>query len=252
MVVNMNIIEIKNLNFKYDNKTIFKNLNLNIKKNSFITILGSNGSGKSTLARLITSKHKNILIKEESIGYISSNPDEQIVGTTVKEQLTFYLKQQNLTDNQIRIRLSKIIKEFSLEPIINQDPYLLENDEKQLIILLSNIISEFKIIVLDDALCLISCSNKDKLLKYLKKKKRTIINITNDTEECIYGTDVAIINKNIVLNKPLKEALNEEKIFIDNSLKLPFMAELSLKLKYYNLLDELKLDIDEMVKQIWN
>ena len=248
----MNIIEIKNLNFKYDNKTIFKNLNLNIKKNSFITILGSNGSGKSTLARLITSKHKNILIKEESIGYISSNPDEQIVGTTVKEQLTFYLKQQNLTNNQIRIRLSKIIKEFSLEPIINQDPYSLENDEKQLIILLSNIISEFKIIVLDDALSLISSSNKDKLLKYLKKKKRTIINITNDTEECIYGTDVAIINKNIVLNKPLKEALNEEKIFIDNSLKLPFMAELSLKLKYYNLLDELKLDIDEMVKQIWN
>ena len=49
----MNIIEIKNLNFNYNDKQIFKDFNLNIKKSSFTTIIGLNGSGKSTLIRIL-------------------------------------------------------------------------------------------------------------------------------------------------------------------------------------------------------
>lgn len=247
----MNVIEINNLNYKYNDKVIFKNLNLNIKKNSFITILGSNGSGKSTLAKLISKGNENILINDNNICYIFSDPNKQIIGKTVKEQLSFYLKEQNCTDNQIKLRISKIIKEFNLQSIIDKDPYLLSNGEKQMIVLLSNIISDFKIIILDDALNMVDFANKDKILKYIKKKKRTIINITNDTEECIYGTDVVILNKKIVLNKPLIEALKEEKVFLENNLKLPFMAELSIKLRYYELLDQIILDMEDMVDKIW-
>lgn len=247
----MNIIEIKNLNYKYNNIVVFKDLNLNIKKNSFITILGANGSGKSTLAQLILGGNNNILINDDNISFIFSNPDKQIVGKTVKEQLTFNLREQNYTDNQIKIRLSKLIKEFNLQPIINKDPYLLSYGEKQMIVLLSNLICDFNIVVLDDALSMVDNVNKDKIFKYMKKKKRTIVNITNDTEECIYGTDVVILNKKIVLNKSLIEALREEKLFLDNNLKLPFMAELSIKLEYYGLLDKIILDMEDMVNQIW-
>ena len=59
-----NIIKIKDLSFSYQDKQIFKNLNLNIKKNSFNSIIGPNGCGKSTLIKILTG-----LINYE--GYIS-------------------------------------------------------------------------------------------------------------------------------------------------------------------------------------
>ncbi len=248
----MNIIEIKNLSFSYKNKVIFDNLNLNIKSNSFTTILGPNGSGKTTLARLITSKNKHIKRHTNNIYLITTNPDNQIVGKTVKNQLMFHLKQNNIEKNIIEDKIQKIINEFKLKDIINIDPYKLNNEEKQIIVLLSIAISNPDLIILDDALCFISTYNKDKIFNYLKKTKITIMNFTNDTEECLYSHNVVIINKQVVLNKSLKKALQEEKIFQNNNLQLPFIAELANKLKYYSLLDEITLRKEEMVEQIWN
>ena len=252
MVVIMNIIEIKNLNYSYKDKIIFENFNLNIKKNSITTILGENGSGKSTLAKLIYNNNKNIKIFTKKINYVHSNPNEQIVGKTVKEQLTFYLKQEHIEDSIIKNKINKIIHEFKLKNIIDDDPYILNNENKQIIILLSNILHHPKLLIIDDALCFIGSYYKNKILKYLKKQKISIINFTNDVEECTYGHQIVIINKNVVLNKTTKQALKEEKKFIDNNLKLPFIAELSLKLKYYGLINDMNLNITEMVNNLWN
>lgn len=248
----MNVIEIKDLNFSYGDNELFKNLNLLIRKNSFLTILGKNGIGKSTLANLINNRYQGVSIKEGDIAYIFSDSEKQIVGKTVQEQLTFYLKEQRLNDNQIKLRLSKIVKEFSLKQLLDKDPYELNISEKQIIILLSNLIADFNIIILDDALSFIDPLNKDKLFKYMLKKKRTIINFTNCTEECIYGSEVAILNKNIILQEKTMDALKEEKLFLENSLKLPFMADLSLKLQYYNLMNDIVIDMDDVVNIIWN
>ena len=125
-------------------------------------------------------------------------------------------------------------------------------EQKQIVILLSNILSHPDLLILDDALSFIGTYYKHKIFKYLKRQKISIINFTNDTEECMYSNFIVIINKHVILNKTLNKALKEDKKFTDNSLKLPFMAELSLKLKYYNLLDDIVLNMDEMVDKIWN
>ena len=252
MVVTMNIVEIKNLNYSYKDKEIFENLNINIKKNTITTILGSNGSGKSTLARLINKKYRNIKINTTKINYVYSNPDEQIVGNTVKEQLMFYLKQTNIDNTIINNKIKKIIREFKLAEVIDNDPYQLNNEQKQLIVLLSNTLIHPELLILDDALSFVGTYYKNKVLRYLKRQKISIINFTNDTEECMYSNYIVIINKKVVLNKTLKKALKEEKIFIENNLKLPFIAELSLKLNYYKLLDDTVLNIEEMVNKLWN
>lgn len=248
----MDIIEINNLNYTYKDKQIFENLNLKIKNKSFTTILGPNGSGKTTLAKLITTKNKHIKTYTNSIYLITTNPDTQIIGKTVKEQLTFYLKQNNTDNKIIDEKLKKIINEFKLKDIINIDPYELNNEQKQIIIILSITISNPELLILDNALCFISSYQKNKILKYLKKQKITIINFTNDTEECMYSNNIVIINKQVLLNKPLKNALKEEKLFLNNNIKLPFIAELANKLKYYNLLDDIVLKKEEMVNKIWN
>ena len=248
----MNIIEIKNLNYLYKNKKIFENLNLNIKKNSFTTILGSNGSGKSTLAKLIVKKHKNIKINTNKINYVFSNPDEHIVGKTVEKQFNFYLKQTNLEEKIIKDKIKKIAHEFKLNSVMNIDPYKLNMEQKQIIVLLSNTLNSPELLIMDDALSCIGTYYKNKLIKYLKRQRISIVNFTNDTEESIYSNYIVIINKKIVLNETIKKAFIEEKIFRDNYLKIPFIVELSLKLKYYKILDDITLDIDEMVDKIWN
>ena len=252
MVVKMNIIEINNLNYSYKDNILFDNLNMQIKKNSFTTILGPNRSGKTTLAKLITTKNNHIKKYTDNFFLITTNPDNHIVGKTVKKQLLFYLKQNKADEKIINNKINKIINDFKLEEILELDPYELNNEYKQIIIILSVAIYNPNLLILDDALSFISTYNKEKILKYLKQQKITIINFTNNSEECLYSNYIIIINKKVVLNKPLKKALCEEKIFHDNNLKLPFIAELANKLKYYNILDDIILNKEEMVDIIWN
>lgn len=248
----MNIVEIKDLHFSYKDKEIFNNLNLNIRKNKFVTILGANNSGKSTLFRLMMQKYEGITINTENVLYINSNPNTQIVGTTVRKQLIFHSKQRNDDEFLIKKELNKIIQEFNLKEILELDPYHLTNEQKQIIIILSNCLAHPELLIMDDAMSFIGSYYKEILLKYLQKLSITIINITNNSEECLYSDNVFIINKKVILNKPLKKALIKEDNFFNNNIYFPFMAELSLKLKYYNIIDELILDENEMVDKIWS
>lgn len=247
----MNIIEVKKLNFKYKERIIFENLTFNIRKNVFITILGENGCGQSTLANLIMSGYNGINIKEKSRCLISYNPNDYIVGKTVKEQLIFHMKEQYIKKEEIERRLEKIIKEFNLFNNLDKDPFNLSNEDKQMIVILSYLIANFKVIIFDNATCYLKSKNKDKIFKYLKSKKRTIVNITSDSEECLYGEYIGIIeNKGIILKKK-EDMLKCEKIFLNNNIKIPFMVELSLKLQYYNLTSEIFTNMNEMVDQLW-
>jgi energy-coupling factor transport system ATP-binding protein len=101
-----NIIELKNVNFKYGNKELFKNLNLQIERGTFTTIIGTNGSGKSTLIRIILGllvadgeikinnlelNHKNLKKIISKIGVVLENPDDQFVAETVMDDIAFSL-----------------------------------------------------------------------------------------------------------------------------------------------------------------
>ena len=97
---------------------------------------------------------------------------------------------------------------------------------------------------------------KQKCFKLLKKinreTKTTIIYLISDVENVVYGKEIAILaNKKIIKQGPIKEILTDEKSFKIANQKLPFMADLSLKLKYYNLIDGLILEESKMVDTLW-
>lgn len=236
------MIEINNLN-----NDLFENINLKIKQGEFVFLLGPSGSGKTTLLKMIFGlKDSNIVNDTKNIGIVLDSTSNLFITDTVKEEISINLK--NKED------LDEIVKYFKIENLLDLTPTNLSGGEQQLISLLSVLLSKPDIILIDDALSMLDGITKEKVYKYLKKlntkEKTTIICTTQDTNDILYGKRVVIINKKIELDEKIKKSFNE-KTFKNSLLELPFMVSLSIKLKYYDLLDNIITDIDKMVNTLW-
>lgn len=261
-----NIVTIKNLDFSYPTKTIFKNFALNIKTSSITTIVGNNDSGKSTLAKILVGLEKtnaDITIDKKSLNenidkirkimvVIFNNPNDNFATDTVIEELAFTLENYHYNRRAIKERINQISKELKIEELLEREINTLSSGEKTLIAIASMLITEPKIVVFDEALSTVDIVKKEKIFHYLKSKQTTIINLTNDIEDSIYGDQLVLIdNGKVILNDETKKTLDNEKILAKYGFTIPFMHDLSTKLGYYELLDSKIYNIDDMVNSIW-
>ncbi len=266
-----NIIQIKDLNFTYQDKVIFKNLNLNIKKNSFVSIIGPNGSGKSTLIRILSGLNsydgyitinghylnkENIKIIRRTLGVVFDNPDNQFIGQTVIDDLAFNLENLSYSKEEINKEISYIAKLFKIEKILLSEPSNLNNSTKQKVAIASALIHKPKILMLDESLH--QLDNKDKkivfkaLETYKKEHDLTIILITHNQEDTILSDRIIVIDKQkIILDGKVEEVYTKEKILYNLGIELPFIIKLSINLKLYDLIDEIYLDKDKLVNKLW-
>ena len=248
-------IIINNLNYK----NIFKNLDLEINDKEFITIIGSSASGKTTLVNFLSKKIEsdNVTIdyKKEEISVVFDDIDSNFIYDTVIENLVFPLENLNYSKEEIDHKLNKIIKYLKIEELLNSNINTLSGGEKELIVIASALITEPKLLILDEPFIMLDNIQKEKIFKLLKKINRelktTIIYLTNDTESIIYGKTIGVITNKQITKGNLKDILKNEKLFKNAKQKLPFMADLSLKLKYYDLIDDIILDESKMVDVLW-
>ena len=249
-------IEINHLDYE----NIFKDLNLKIKEKDFITIIGSSSSGKTTLASLISGliQNEHVLLdgNKGDISVVFDNVEVNFVYDTVIENLAFPLENRNLTKEEIDKKIKEISEYLKIENLLQCNITSLSRGEKEIIALACSLITNPKLLILDESFIMLDVIQKERFFKLLKKinreKKTTIIYLTSDVESSVYGKSIAIIaNKKIIKNGKLKEILKEEKAFKMAKQKLPFMADLSLKLKYYNLIDDIILEESKMVDALW-
>lgn len=260
------MITIKNLNFSYKNKIIFIDLNLEVKNGEFVFIIGKSGSGKTTLVKILSGLIKenfDIKVDNAEINEIKKIMNVSFEGLntifiadTVREELEIKLRNLNTPKEEINEQINKIAKYLEIENILDCEPNSLSGGEKELVKIAAALLGNPKIIILDECTSMLDGITKEKVYKYLKKinreNKTTIICTTNDMDDLLYGKRIVMLgNKNIVLDSKTNKAFENEKIFKENNLELPFMASLSIKLKYYNLLDEIILDINKMVNKLW-
>lgn len=262
------IIEINNLNFSYNENIIFKDLNLKVKKNSFIFISGSSSCGKTTLLKIISGLieiDSNIKICEielnknnlnnirKKIGIVFENPDSHFVAETVRDEISFTLKNLNIDKNEIEKRVFEISELLKIENLLDLEPHSLSGGEKEIVALASALINKPELLLIDGSLSMVDEVKKDEIFKKLKKlnKEMTIVCTTNDLEVSLYGKELILLDKNVILDKKITKAFEDEKLFKKCNLDIPFMASLSNKLKYYGLTEEIILDMDKMVNTIW-
>lgn len=259
-----NIAEINNLEYK----DLFQKLCLKIEKNKFVTISGSNNCGKTTLIRIlnkeIESSH-SIKIMDKLIEEFPFEQYAKIIQTIIPTEIIFLEK--NLADELHYLCLES---EKEKETFIN---YLLTNlKAKKIANKDFNILSKKEIILSQIAVALI---NKPKLLlldnidiyftkdeiknillflnSYKEKHDLTVIITTVDLEISLFTDYLYIIdNKKIALEGAPLEILQKDNIINKIGLNVPFMIDLSVKLKDYELLKNIELDIDRMVDTLWN
>ena len=184
------LIEIKDLDFSYNNKQIFKNLNLILKKNSTIYLGGLNGSGKSTFVDLLSgmllpnkgdifingknlSDIKNIWLR--NLGYVSQT--NFLINSSIKDNIVF--GRDNINDN----KLNKVIKLVGLEDFLNNfsDGVLtnvgnlggtLSGGQKQKIVIARALVNDPKIIILDESTNALDMEGQRKFLEIINKIKK--------------------------------------------------------------------------------
>lgn len=260
------IINVENLNYK----NIFKNFNLNIKDNSFISISGNNKCGKTTLIKILNGSIKtnsdislcgknlnnyNITELYKEIGTVISTNIIFLLNT-VKEELMYILDNLDLDKEEKKKKYKEIIKSLKLNKCQLENPNNLHNNLKIKIELAKALLTKPKIILLDDICYRMTKEETKEILNYIrdyqKEENITIIMTTSDLNETLYSDYLYIINDgSIVLEGTPIEVLKEDNTLNKLGLNLPFMIDLSVKLMDYELIDKIELDMDMLVNKLW-
>lgn len=260
-----NIVVINDLNFKYNSKFIFNNFNLSIKRGSFTTIVGNNGSGKSTLVKLFTGLvdtdciyiddtlvcKENLPIIREHVCVVMGDYCDTFICDTVRDELSYAL---NVSD--IDNRVYEISSVLGIASLLDMNPNCLSCSEKQLVSLGCALIRKPDLLILDDAFSMIDGVFKKNVFDFLVKLNRdygtTIVNVTSDIDESLYGDFIVVIDKGrVIVNDDKLSVYKQEKCLKRLGINLPFMVDLSKRLSYYDLVDDFVFNMDDMVDLLW-
>ena len=244
---------------------VVKSMNIDIVLDNKITsIVGPTDSGKTLflkkLINVIPNKDiyiDNKPIKEYDINYLKNNivvclNDEVYHTPFVYDELSYYLSLLNYSSKDIVDRVKKIIDFFDIEDIDKERIDKLPVNKRILVKILSYLIIEPSLMGIDNLFVYLDNKDKERIIKFVRKKKISLLNVISDLDDVIYGDNILIMNhfKGIVYG--------DNKVLIDNNsiipymgIRLPFAVDLSQNLILHNVIDKLYLDKDKLVNKIW-
>ena len=238
-----NKIEIKDVVFSYDlsddtsgkaPRRALDGISVSIEKGSYTAILGSNGSGKSTLAKIIdileVPDSGKVVIFGKDAGdddrfweirehccCVFQNPDNQIVGTMIEEDVAFGPENLGIPNPELRERVDQALKDVGLYEYRHKETMALSGGQKQKLAIAGALAMRPDILILDEATAMLDPSSRDDFLELVEKmrieKGLTLITITHDMTEALRCDKIVIVHK----GKVAAEGTPEE-IFLSEDL----------------------------------
>ncbi|TFD04205.1 MULTISPECIES: energy-coupling factor ABC transporter ATP-binding protein [unclassified Cryobacterium] len=189
----MSIIHFEQVGQSFGDRTVLHDVNLSLTEHR-IGIVGANGSGKSTLVRMInglvtpttgvvTVDGQNVARHarevRRKVGFIFTNPDNQIVMPTVQEDVAFTLRRRGLSAAEIAERTAAALEQFGLSEHADHPAHRLSGGQKQLLALAAVLVAEPATIVADEPTTLLDARNARRISELLQTLPQQVIVVTH-------------------------------------------------------------------------
>ena len=276
------MIKIENLVHKYtiwkdentkSEKTVLDGISLDIPSGQFVAILGPNGSGKSTLA-----KHLNVLLlpnegtvwidgkdthaKEKlweirsQVGMVFQNPDNQIIGTSVEEDVAFGPENKNIEPEKIRKIVETVLRKVKLWDRRNASPSRLSGGQKQRLATADALAGLPACLVLDEPTAMLDPDSRKKVINIVKELNRkegmTIILITHHTDEVVDADRIVLMKDGKIIGDDIpKKIFADYELLKKAKMDIPPVVELGMRLEKQQIgLEGPVLQEQEMIEKI--
>lgn len=270
-----NIIEVKNLSYRYDHKSedyILKDVSFHVKQGEWLSIVGHNGSGKSTTVRLIDGLLEaesgdiiisgdkltadNVWEKRRQIGMVFQNPDNQFVGATVEDDVAFGLENQGMNYPTMVKRVHEALELVGMQNFKEREPARLSGGQKQRVAIAGVVALQPDIIILDEATSMLDPEGRLELIRTVKKIKDknhlTVISITHDLDEISLSDRVLVMKNGQVESTATPRELFSRPDLEDLGLDQPFVNQVKAAMIQTGLtLPETYLTEKELQEQLW-
>lgn len=269
------ILHVNQVSFKYneENEYALRDVSFTVKKGEWLSIVGHNGSGKSTLAKILNGilftqggavSFHDLLLTEDSvweirkkIGMVFQNPDNQFVGSTVRDDIAFGLENNGVPREEMLKRIDYAIKQVKMEDYMESEPHQLSGGQKQRVAIAGVIALHPDIIILDEATSMLDPIGKDEVLetiRYLKDKSNiTVISITHDLDEAAKSDRIMVMKQGEIYAQgtPHEVFMMDEEL-VSIGLDIPFPIKLSKALNRKGLtLSKSYVTEEELLDELW-
>ena len=248
-------------------------VNLDIKAGDFVAILGHNGSGKSTLAKHLNAllyptegtvfvdgkdvkQPENVWDVRQTAGMVFQNPDNQIIGQVVEEDVGFGPENLGVPTNEIWERVEESLKAVGMYQYRKHSPNKLSGGQKQRVSIAGVIAMHPKCIIFDEPTAMLDPNGRKEVIRAARALNQvegiTIILITHYMEEVIYADKVYVMDAGkVVMQGNPKTVFSQVDRLRELRLDVPQVTELAYELKKSGLpLSDGILTMDELVEEL--
>lgn len=248
-------------------------VNLDIKAGDFVAILGHNGSGKSTLAKHLNAllyptegtvfvdgkdvkEPKNIWDVRQTAGMVFQNPDNQIIGQVVEEDVGFGPENLGVPTKEIWERVEESLKAVGMYEYRKHSPNKLSGGQKQRVSIAGVIAMHPKCIIFDEPTAMLDPNGRKEVIRAARALNQveeiTIILITHYMEEVIYADKVYVMDEGkVVMQGDPKSVFSQVERLRELRLDVPQVTELAYELKKSGIpLSDGILTMEELVAEL--
>lgn len=259
----MGIIKAFKLGFDYlkydedgnvqDTQRAVNDVNLDIEAGQFVAVLGHNGSGKSTLAKHLnalllptegtlwvdgidTSKEPELWKVRQKAGMVFQNPDNQIIGTVVEEDVGFGPENMGVPTEKIWERVDESLKKTGMTSYRYHSPNKLSGGQKQRVAIAGVMAMRPKCIILDEPTAMLDPNGRKEVLEAVSDLNRqegvTVILITHYMEEVVHADQVYVMdNGEVVMQGTPREIFSQVETLKEYRLDVPQVTLLAHELR---------------------
>ncbi len=269
------VFHVDHVSFAYDEESpeVVRDVCLDVPRGAFHAILGQNGSGKSTLAKLMNGLYQpsrgTVLVcgmdtREEGntweirrrAGMVFQNPDNQLVGTVVEEDVAFGLENIGVPTEEMPGRIEKALTDVGMLPFAQRAPHTLSGGQKQRVAIAGVLAMQPEAIIFDESTAMLDPRGRQEVMSAVRRLNRelgiTVLWITHFMEEAVFCDRVHVMNGGqIVLSGTPVEVFADPGALRAHHLDAPPMARLADRLRKAGMpLDQGILTVEDMAKEV--